>query len=142
MVDDDVLPLASPGSVGTIVHILYLRATATYESHYHIVALTEVEGVVAQGDAIARCCLSGDGGVRGDVKLRLKVDISAHVEDDGFGSTLRESPSQRASSAVVEVGDMIDLSTSSSCSISSEALCSGEGRSLCLGSDGRDHHRP
>ena len=64
MVDDDVLAFTPPSSIGTITHILELRATAAYVTNYDIVAIAEIESIITKGDAIARSSLSENCCVR------------------------------------------------------------------------------
>ena len=51
MVEHDLIALATPGGVGTIVDILYLTAPEADVSYDDVVALAEVDGIITEGDA-------------------------------------------------------------------------------------------
>ena len=136
MVDDDVVFASSPCGVGAVVYVLHLRPAAADEAHDYVVAVAEIEGIIAEGDAPFRSGLSGYGGVGADVELALEVDVAADVEDDGLSSRLAEGPAERAFAGVVEVGDMDYLAASSAGDESAVSFRSREGRSLFFSEEG------
>ena len=60
VVEDDVLVMAPPAGISSIVDIHGIAATHTDEAHDHVVGI-HCNGVITEGDAIARSCLSGNG---------------------------------------------------------------------------------
>lgn len=96
------------------------------------IVATRLNGIIAQGDAWRRGCLSEDGDVVCYLQVRLQGYDTRYIEDDDSFARL-DSLSERASSAVVEIRYVIDFTASSSSNKSTMAFGSGESRSLCHG---------
>ena len=94
MVENDVATLTTPNSIGTVVYVFHLTATKTDKSNNHVVGRA-VDGTITQGDAGRRCRLSGNGDVAVlYLNIRLQVDITGHIENDGTRAALAQSFAQ------------------------------------------------
>ena len=112
VVENDVLFIASPDSIGTIVHVLYLTTTETNESDNNIVGRA-IDGVIAQSDTRRGSRLSGDGNIAIlDLQIRFQIDITGHVEHDGTRAAFTQGFAQRTGSAVGQSGNMIHRTAS------------------------------
>ena len=60
------------------------------------------------------------------------MDGAADIEDDGLGSLLLETPTQRLVAAVLEVLHVEHFAAAAAADIASEALSAGEGGCLLL----------
>ena len=137
MVENKVLLVGVPYSVGTVVHILLLSASYANEAYDVVVAWAH--GPVAQSYARVGCCLSLDGGVVADGEVALQFNNSRHIEDHNLLAAAAYCCSERAGTAVVEVCHMYDCSPASSSNVTSETFCSRECRCLCQ-RNGRAQH--
>ena len=106
-------------------------STANADETDDIVA-ARLNGIIAQGDAWRRGCLSEDGDIVSEFEVRLQGDDARYIEDDDSFARL-DSISERSSSAVVEIRYVIDFTASSSSNKSTMAFGSWESRSLCHG---------
>ena len=128
MVEDDASLLALPAGIGTVVDIFLLSAAEADEADD--VVGTGLHGVVAQGDARVGGCLTEDG----DIVLKLEVapecNNTSNVEHDGAVSATGDGSTERARTAVVEVGDVYDVAGASASDIAAVPLSAREGRGV------------
>ena len=128
MVEDDASLVALPGSIRTVIDVLFLSAAYAEETDDVVVA--RLNGVISEGDARRWGCLSEDGDVVSKLEIRLQGDDASHIEDDDSFARL-DSLSERTRSAVVEVSYVYYFSASSARYVSSVTFCARKGRSLC-----------
>ena len=100
MVEDDAGLVALPGSIRTVIDVLFLSAAYAEETDDVVVA--RLNGVISEGDARRWGCLSENGDVVSKLEIRLQGDDASHIEDDDSFARL-DSLSERTRSAVVEV---------------------------------------
>ena len=123
MVEDDASLVALPGSIRTVIDVLFL--SAAYAEDTDDVVVARLNGVISEGDARRWGSLSEDGDVVTYLEIRLQGDDASHIEDDDSFARL-DSLSERASSAVVEIRYVIDFTASSSSNKSTMAQAPGK----------------
>ena len=131
MVEDDAGLVALPGSIRTVIDVLFLSAAYAEETDDVVVA--RLNGVISEGDARRWGCLSEDGDVVTYLEIRLQGDDASHIEDDDSFARL-DSLSERTRSAVVEVSYVYYFSASSARYVSSVTFCARKGWGLCQSS--------
>ena len=83
VVKNDVLAVASPCGVSSIVDILHLRTAETDETDNDIVTLGQFYGIIPQCDATAWSRLACYRGIGGNSQVRFQVNIPADIKNDG-----------------------------------------------------------
>lgn len=114
-------------TIGSINQHIVVSQAETHETHNDI-ATFDGTGITSHTDTITRCCLTGNRCIRRNVQRRLQMNGSRHIEHNSLGSILRQSPTERPIATVIQIGHMIDSSTTTSGDIASESLSSGESR--------------
>ena len=128
MVEDDVLAICNAQGVGTgVAHHSHSHAKIAADG---IAGTGEREPVAIEGDTLARCRLSGDVYVFTDRNTRLETNDTSHIKYNNTVGTAHRIP-ERATASVVEIGNMIHLSTTSTSGKASKAFCPGECQLLC-----------
>ena len=131
MVEDDAGLVALPGSIRTVIDVLFLSATYAEETDDVVVA--RLNGIISESDAWRWGSLSENGDVVTYLEIRLQGDNASHIEDND-SITRFDSLSERTRSAVIEIGYVYYFSASSAGYISSVTFCAWKGRSLCQSS--------
>lgn len=89
MVEDDAGLVALPGSIRTVIDVLFLSAAYAEETDDVVVA--RLNGVISEGDARRWGSLSENGDVVTYLEIRLQGDNASHIEDDDSLSRLTAS---------------------------------------------------
>ena len=131
VVEDDAGLVALPGSIRTVIDVLFL--SAAYAEETDDVVAARLNGVISEGDARRWSSLSENGDVVTYLEIRLQGDDASHIEDDDSITRL-DSLSERTRSAVVEVSYVYYSSASSAGYVSSVTFCARKGWSLCQSS--------
>ena len=80
VVEDDAGLVALPGSIRTVIDVLFL--SAAYAEETDDVVAARLNGIISEGDARRWSRLSEDGDVVSKLEVRLQGDDASHIEDD------------------------------------------------------------
>ena len=124
MVKDDVVFVALPGGISSIVYVLFLSTTETDEPDDIVVSGAHRE--IANGDAGVGGSLSCNSSVVADYQFRGKSDDTGNIEDNDFLVVTAHGSTKRTCAAIVEIGYMNNLAAASARHITSVTFGSGE----------------
>ncbi len=130
MVQDDILPVASPDAVLAVTSVrAFITQTETEEADNHIVGIDD-KGVILDADSVTGSRLSGNCNIPITIlnlKLLGQFNGTGHIKDDDTGSLGIYCSPQRSIPAVIQVGHMQDLAAAAAGGVHSPTLGSREG---------------
>lgn len=110
-----------------------LATTETHVTNDDIMGI-DLERFARDADAVARCCLAGNGDIRSlHIDRSLETDDTRDIEYHDACSTCLTSLAEGTRAAIIQVGHDKDLAATASESEHTAAFCSGESRNLGLG---------
>ena len=130
VVNDDVLLVKRTKTVPSVGATNSYIAASNAETHisYDDIVGAYLERITCNTYTIARCCLSGYSYIwLLQLECGLQLDCSRDIKYDDTFASLVDGISERSNAVVVfKSRDMVNLTSTSSCNITSESFCTRE----------------